>query len=80
VKLAPGVALPHKDYTNRPTYLIVLDGKLNIATNNHKQALEKSPPVDLVNNKDASINIDSSTHSAKYLIMEIWDPADVNAL
>lgn len=80
VTLSPGVALPHQDYTNRPAYLMVLNGKLIIATNGHKQRLRKLAMADLVNKRDALIGNYTPTKPVTYLIMEIWDSTDANTL
>lgn len=80
VTLSPAVTLPHQDYSNRPAYLMVLDGDLGIAMDGDTQVLKQASTADLVNRPDVLISNHSTTRPASYLVMELWDPSDTNPL
>lgn len=82
VSLEKGVALPQQDFSNRPTYLLVLDGSLDVVTSDHKDAapVDKLGTADLVNVNEVTIRNHSATAPATYLVFELWDPKDAEAI
>ncbi|MFI3014221.1 cupin domain-containing protein [Klebsiella aerogenes] len=82
VSLAKGIALPQQDFSNRPTYLLVLDGSLDVMTPEHKELapVGKSGTVDLVNVNEVTIRNHSATTPASYLVFELWDPKDAGTI
>lgn len=82
VSLAAGVSLPIQDFSNRPTYLLVLDGELDVMRSDSRNAatVEKLGTVDLINAGNVDIKNDSVTAAASYLVFELWDPKDSDAI
>ncbi|HCR1139873.1 TPA: hypothetical protein OMU28_002084 [Klebsiella aerogenes] len=82
VSLAAGVSLPVQNFSNRPTYLLVLDGALEVMGSNSKNVatVEKLGTVDLINAGNVDIKNDSETAAANYLVFELWDPKDSDAI
>lgn len=82
VSLAAGTSLPVQDFSNRPTYLLVLDGSLNVMRNDSKNVaiVEKLGTADLINADNVDIKNASETAAASYLVFELWDPNDSDAI
>ncbi|MCT4708853.1 hypothetical protein MUA04_01215 [Enterobacteriaceae bacterium H11S18] len=82
VTLSAGTALPKQDFSNRPTYLLVLDGALDVekSGNTDVSPVGKLGTADLVNAGNVTIKNDSATAAAGYLVFEIWDPKDTDAI
>ncbi len=82
VTLPAGTALPEQDFSNRPTYLLVLDGTLDVEKSGNQDAPQvgKLGTADLVNAGNVTIKNDSATEEADYLVFEIWDPKDTDAI
>ncbi|MGR7122200.1 hypothetical protein [Klebsiella aerogenes] len=81
VSLAAGASLPVQDFSNRPTYLLVLDGVLNIERSDKKSTdtVEKLGTVDLINAGNVDIK-NGSVSATSYLVFELWDPKDKDAI
>lgn len=82
ITLPADAVLPEQDFSNRPSYLLVLDGSLNITKSGAKKAIpvQKLGTADLVNTGKTLIKNGSKTEPAHYLIFELWDPKDTNAI
>ncbi|MGR7527146.1 hypothetical protein ACU6ZM_23565 [Klebsiella aerogenes] len=82
VSLAAGASLPVQDFSNRPTYLLVLDGVLNIERSDKKSTdtVEKLGTVDLINAGNVDIKNGSVSAATSYLVFELWDPKDKDAI
>lgn len=79
VTLSPGKALPEQNFSNRPAYLLVLDGALDIIRDGNDAAapIGKLGTADLVNAEKVAIKNDSKSVTVSYLVFELWDPHDV---
>lgn len=82
VSLAAGASLPVQDFSNRPTYLLVLDGVLNIERSDKKSTdtVEKLGTVDLINAGNVDIKNGLVSAATSYLVFELWDPKDKDAI
>lgn len=82
VTLSAGAELPVQDFSNRPAYILVLDGVLSVEKNGNESAISigKLGTADLVNIGQVTIKNESRIEKTDYLIFEIWDPKDVNAI
>lgn len=82
VSLAAGASLHVQDFSNRPTYLLVLDGVLNIERSDKKSTdtVEKLGTVDLINAGNVDIKNGSVSAATSYLVFELWDPKDKDAI
>ena len=82
ITLAAGVTLPTQDFSNRPTYLLVLDGGVDIEKEGNKKvtAIASLGTADLVNAGKVIIKNHSTTVKTDYLVFEIWDPKDTSAI
>jgi len=82
VTLSAGTSVPEQDFSNRPTYLLVLDGSLIVDKSGEKDTtpLGKLETADLVNTGKVTIKNNSTTAVTDYLVFELWDPKDIGAI
>lgn len=81
ITMEAGATTGVQDYTNRPTYIMGLEGSIevkNTATNS-SETIHPLGTANLVNAGKMEIK-NTTGEKAVYFEMELWDPADTNAL
>ena len=81
IKIKSGNSLPEQNYLNRPTYIYVLEGALEIQKNKFvKEIIQSGGASKLINHGNATIHNTSTTQKVIYITMELWDPTEEDVL
>ncbi|MCH5598893.1 cupin domain-containing protein [Niabella ginsengisoli] len=77
ITLDGGASIPSQNYENRPSYIFVMEGSVNVKNENAAaETLQPFGTTKLINAGNVAIGNASATEKSVYIIMEIWDPAD----
>lgn len=81
VTLAPSATTGVQDYSNRPTYIMNLEGKIEVVevADNETSTLNAKEAANLINTNEVEIR-NSSDDEATYFVIELWDPSDEDIL
>lgn len=80
VTMEVGATTGMQDYANRPTYIMGLEGSIEVhsTTANNSETIRPLGTANLVNTDKVEIK-NTTNQKAVYFVMELWDPADENA-